>query len=49
MRSGTRPGAQVFRKSVKGNWFKLWYLGGDGNYALTTVGQQAQRNHQEAA
>ena len=39
----------VFLKSVKGNWFKLWFVGGDGNYALTTVGQQAQRNHAEAA
>jgi hypothetical protein len=39
----------VFHKSVKGNWFKLWFLGNDGNYALTTVGQQAQRSHAEGA
>ena len=39
----------VFLKSVKGNWFKLWFVGADGQYALTTVGQQAQRDHQEAA
>jgi hypothetical protein len=39
----------VMLKSVKGNWFKLWFVGNDGNYALTTVGQQAQRNHAEAA
>lgn len=39
----------VFLKSVKGNWFKLWFVGADGNYSLTTVGQQAQRNHAEAA
>lgn len=39
----------VFHKSVKGNWFHLWYAANDGSYALTTVGQQAQRNHQEAA
>jgi hypothetical protein len=39
----------VFLKSVKGNWFKLWFVGADGQYALTTVGQQAQRSHQEAA
>jgi hypothetical protein len=39
----------VFHKSVKGNWFKLWFVGNDGQYALTTVGQQAQRSHQEAA
>lgn len=35
----------VFGKAVRGNWFKLWFVGNDGNYALTTVGQQAQRNH----
>lgn len=39
----------VFLKSVKGNWFKLWFVGADGQYALTTVGQQAQRDHKEAA
>lgn len=39
----------VFLKSVKGNWFKLWFVGADGQYALTTVGQQAQRSHKEAA
>jgi len=39
----------VFLKSVKGNWFKLWFAGADGSYALTTVGLQAQRSHAEAA
>lgn len=39
----------VFQKSVMGNWFKLWYVANDGQYALTTVGQQAQRQHAEAA
>lgn len=39
----------VFQKSVQGNWFHLWFAANDGSYALTTVGQQAQRNHQEAA
>lgn len=38
----------VFGKSVRGNWFKLWHLGNEG-YALTTVGQQARRQHAEAA
>jgi len=37
----------VFGKSVRGNWFKLWYIGNDG-YGLTTVGQQAKRQHGEA-
>lgn len=41
--------ATVFHKATKGNWFKLWFVGADGQYALTTVGQQAQRSHQEAA
>lgn len=39
----------VFLKSVKCNWLKLWYLNGDGQYVLTTAGQQAQRSHREAA
>jgi hypothetical protein len=39
----------VFHKSVKGNWFKLWFVNGNGQYVLTTVGQQAQRSHAEAA
>lgn len=33
----------VYGKSVRGNWFKLWYALPDGGFALTTVGQQAQR------
>lgn len=52
----TLPGAKrykswptVFRKSVQGNWFKLWFVGQDDQYALTTVGQQAKRNHRDAA
>lgn len=35
----------VFRKSVRGNWFKLWWLAADGTCALTTVGEQAKRAH----
>lgn len=38
----------VFRKAVRGNWLKLWYLDAQANaYALTTVGHQAQRAHEE--
>lgn len=37
----------VFRKSVRGNWFRLWYCNESG-YALTTQGQQAKRKHLEA-
>jgi hypothetical protein len=36
---------QVFRKSVRGNWFRLWYCDGNSQYALTTVGIQAQNTH----
>lgn len=32
----------VYRKAVRGNWLKLWFLTEDG-YGLTTTGQQAQR------
>lgn len=47
----SEPGAKrykdwptVFRKSVRGNWFRLWYAV-DGGYALTTTGQQAKKIH----
>lgn len=39
---------QVFAKSVRGNWFKLWYFDNNGNCALTTAGVQA-KNAAEAA
>jgi hypothetical protein len=32
----------VYRKAVRGNWFRLWRAV-DGGYALTTEGQQAMR------
>lgn len=40
----------VFRKAVRGNWLKLWWLDGDG-YSLTTAGMQAHKanNAREAA
>ena len=38
----------VFRKAVRGNWLKLWWLDGQ-QYAMTTVGMQAQRAHGEKA
>lgn len=44
-----RDWRQVFRNAVEGNWLKLWYVGGDGSYGLTTVGIQAQRAHDEKA
>jgi len=38
----------VFGKSVRGNWFKLWYVK-DDTYFLSTQGLQAQKLHKEAA
>jgi hypothetical protein len=35
----------VYRKSVRGCWFKLWFLRGDGTCGLTTQGEQAKRFH----
>ncbi|MGA7781117.1 MAG: hypothetical protein WCA85_25885 [Paraburkholderia sp.] len=35
----------VYRKSVRGCWFKLWYLRADGACGLTTQGEQAKRHH----
>jgi hypothetical protein len=37
----------VFGKSVRGNWFRLWYATNDGGYALTTTGVQADNAHKE--
>jgi hypothetical protein len=39
----------VFGKSVRGNWFKLWYFDNHGNCVLTTVGIQARNTHKGAA
>lgn len=43
-----RDWRSVFRKAVRGNWLKLWYLNGE-DYQLTTIGLQAQRAHHEKA
>lgn len=39
----------VYRKSVRGNWFRLWFLRADGSCGLTTQGEQARREHQQEA
>ncbi len=41
--------ATVFRKSVRGNWYKLWYAKDDGTYELSTTGKQAARLHGRTA
>ena len=38
---------RVFSNAVEGNWLKLWFLDGQGQYQLTTVGHQAKRAHDE--
>lgn len=38
--------ATVFSKSVRGNWFKLWFANAEGGYALSTIGVQAQKTHE---
>lgn len=38
-----RDWRSVFRKAVRGNWLKLWWVDGDGAYMLTTVGKQAEK------
>lgn len=43
-----RDWRKVFRNAVEANWLKIWYLDGQtNNYALTTVGHQAQRAHDD--
>jgi hypothetical protein len=37
----------VYRKSVRGNWYRLWFFNADGVCTLTTQGQQANRIHKE--
>lgn len=38
-----RDWRQVFRNAVRGNWLRLWFVNQDGQYQLTTAGQQAKR------
>ena len=38
-----RDWRSVFRKSVRGNWFKLWWVDSEGVYELTTCGKQAEK------
>jgi hypothetical protein len=45
-----RDWRKVFRNAVEGNWSKLWWLDpAAGTYGLTTVGQQAKRDHDARA
>ena len=42
---------QTFRNSIEGRWGKLWYIDANGEYHLTTDGEQQKRdmNAREAA
>lgn len=44
-----RDWRRVLRNSVRGNWFKVWYVAPNGEATLTTVGMQAKREFSEAA
>lgn len=35
----------MYRNSVRGNWYNIWRMNGDGACTLTTVGEQAKRAH----
>jgi hypothetical protein len=39
----------VFRKYVRANYMKLWYVTNDGTYDITSTGKQAQNKHKRAA
>ena len=39
----------AFLGCVRDNWFKLWWIDGQGAFALTTRGKQAEMTHKEAA
>lgn len=41
--------AGVFRKAVEGNWMRVWYVDGAGNYMLTSAARQLQRVLQSEA
>lgn len=38
--------AAVYRKAVKDNWFKLWYLNANNQFELTTTGKQYEMHFQ---
>lgn len=39
----------AFRKCVRSNWYKIWFISPDGSVSLTTNGMAALKMHQEAA
>ncbi|QTB47926.1 hypothetical protein [Burkholderia pseudomallei] len=39
----------VYRKSVRGNWFRLWYFDSHGQCCLTTAGEQLRREREATA
>lgn len=39
----------TFRNAVRGNWFKIWFVGNDGQVQLSSQGRTLQLVHQVAA
>ena len=39
----------TFRNAVRGNWFKIWFVGNDGQVQITSQGRTLQAVHREAA
>lgn len=38
-----RDWRQAFRNCARANWYRLWWVEGDGSYTLTTVGHMVKR------
>ena len=39
----------TFRNSVRGNWYKIWFVGNDGLVQISSQGRTLQAAHREAA
>lgn len=39
----------TFRNAVRGNWFKIWFVGNDGQVQISSQGRTLQAVHREAA
>ena len=39
----------TFRNAVRGNWYRIWFVGNDGQVQITSQGRTLQAVHREAA
>lgn len=39
---------RVFTESIRGNYFRIWAADNNGEYYLTTIGKQAEREHKSS-